>query len=151
MRLAGHVACMDESRGAYRVLVRKPEGNRPRHRWRIVLRWIFRQWDEGAWTGLIWLRIRRWWALVYMAMIIRVPYNVGISWLAENWLAFQEGLCFMELVSHNKYISFFQCSRCRTVESFTFLRQNIWCIHKCCYYLKWCHIKKWVQNWDNGR
>jgi len=26
---------------------------------RIILRWIFRMWDEGAWAGLIWLRIRR--------------------------------------------------------------------------------------------
>ena len=24
---------------------------------RIKLRWIFRKWDVGAWTGLIWLRI----------------------------------------------------------------------------------------------
>ena len=24
---------------------------------RIILRWIFRKWDVGAWTGLIWLRI----------------------------------------------------------------------------------------------
>jgi hypothetical protein len=24
---------------------------------RIVLRWIFRKWDVGVWTGLIWLRI----------------------------------------------------------------------------------------------
>jgi len=23
----------------------------------IILRWIFRKWDMGAWTGLIWLRI----------------------------------------------------------------------------------------------
>ena len=23
---------------------------------RIMLRWIFRNWDVGAWTGLIWLR-----------------------------------------------------------------------------------------------
>jgi hypothetical protein len=34
---AGHVACMGESRGVYRVLVGKPEGKktlgRPRHRW----------------------------------------------------------------------------------------------------------------------
>ena len=37
MRWAGHVARMDEDRGAYRVLVGKPEGRRPlgrpRHRW----------------------------------------------------------------------------------------------------------------------
>ena len=37
MRWAGHVACMGERRGAYRVLVGKPEGQRPlrrpRHRW----------------------------------------------------------------------------------------------------------------------
>jgi hypothetical protein len=24
---------------------------------RIILRWIFRKWDVGIWTGLIWLRI----------------------------------------------------------------------------------------------
>jgi len=24
---------------------------------KIILRWIFRKWDVGAWTGLIWLRI----------------------------------------------------------------------------------------------
>jgi hypothetical protein len=24
---------------------------------RIILRWIFRKWDEGVWTGSIWLRI----------------------------------------------------------------------------------------------
>jgi len=24
---------------------------------RIILKWIFREWDVGAWTGLIWLRI----------------------------------------------------------------------------------------------
>jgi len=37
MRWAGHVACMGERRGAYRVFVGKPEGKRPlgrpRHRW----------------------------------------------------------------------------------------------------------------------
>jgi hypothetical protein len=38
----------------------KPEGKRPLGRprcsGRIILRWIFRKWDGGAWTGLIWLR-----------------------------------------------------------------------------------------------
>jgi hypothetical protein len=24
---------------------------------RIILRWIFRKWGVGVWTGLIWLRI----------------------------------------------------------------------------------------------
>ena len=37
MRWAGHVACMGERRGVYRVLVGKPEGKRPlgrpRHIW----------------------------------------------------------------------------------------------------------------------
>jgi hypothetical protein len=23
----------------------------------IILRWIFRKWDMGAWTGLMWFRI----------------------------------------------------------------------------------------------
>jgi hypothetical protein len=25
---------------------------------RIILKWMFKKWDEGAWSGLIWLRIR---------------------------------------------------------------------------------------------
>jgi hypothetical protein len=25
--------------------------------WRIVLKWIFNNWDGGAWTEFIWLRI----------------------------------------------------------------------------------------------
>jgi len=29
MRWMGHVACMDEKRGVYRILVGKPEGKRP--------------------------------------------------------------------------------------------------------------------------
>jgi hypothetical protein len=37
MRWAGHVACMGEGRGAYRILVGRPEGRRPlgrpRRRW----------------------------------------------------------------------------------------------------------------------
>jgi hypothetical protein len=24
---------------------------------RIILKWIFKKWDEGTWIGLIWLRI----------------------------------------------------------------------------------------------
>jgi hypothetical protein len=56
MRWAGHVARMGEERGVYKVLVGKPEGNRPlgrpRHRWEDNLGWIFRKWDVGIWTEL---------------------------------------------------------------------------------------------------
>ena len=55
----GHVAYRGES--AYRVLMRKPEGKNhledPGVDGKIILRQIFRKWDVGAWTGLIWLRI----------------------------------------------------------------------------------------------
>jgi len=27
---------------------------------RIILKWILRKWDEGTWTGLIWLGIGTW-------------------------------------------------------------------------------------------
>jgi len=61
MRWAGHVARMGQRRGAYGVLVGNPEGKTiledPSADWRIISRWIFRKWDVGLWTGLIWLRI----------------------------------------------------------------------------------------------
>jgi len=41
---------MGEGRRVCRVLVKKPEGKtplgRPRRRWGIILRWIFRKWDN---------------------------------------------------------------------------------------------------------
>ena len=47
MRRAGHVARMGERRDVYRVLVGKPEGKRPlgrpRRRWGIIIRWVFRK------------------------------------------------------------------------------------------------------------
>ena len=61
MRWVGHVARMGERRGVYRVLVGKSEGKRQLEGTgidgRIILRWIFRMWGVGVWTGFIWLRI----------------------------------------------------------------------------------------------
>jgi len=59
VRWVGYVARMGERRGVYRVLVRKPEGNRLLGSkgvdGRIILRWIFRKkyvgdmdWIESA-------------------------------------------------------------------------------------------------------
>jgi hypothetical protein len=43
---------MGEGIVVHRILVGRPEGRRPlgrpRRRWRIILRWIFRKW-EGLW------------------------------------------------------------------------------------------------------
>jgi len=55
-----HVARMGERRVVYRVLMWKPEGKRPMYpgvHGKIILRWIFRKWDVGVWTGSRWLRI----------------------------------------------------------------------------------------------
>jgi hypothetical protein len=52
---------MGEDIGVYRVLVGKPEGKRPlgrpRRKWRIILRLIFRKLEGVVWTGWSWLRI----------------------------------------------------------------------------------------------
>jgi hypothetical protein len=53
---------MGERRGACRIWVGKPEGNRPLGEdigidGRIILKWMLRKSVWRAWTELIWLRI----------------------------------------------------------------------------------------------
>jgi hypothetical protein len=62
MRRAGHVARMGEGRGAYRILVGRPEGRRPLGRpwlrWEYNIKIDLQEVGWGAWTGLIWFWIR---------------------------------------------------------------------------------------------
>jgi hypothetical protein len=59
--MGGTCSTYRERRDVYRVLVGKPEGKRPLGRpdvdGRVILRWIFRKWGVGTWTGSSWLRI----------------------------------------------------------------------------------------------
>ena len=62
MRWAGHVELMMESRGIYRMLIGKPEGQRtfrsPSHILEVNIKMYFQEvgcWD--CWTGSSWLRI----------------------------------------------------------------------------------------------
>jgi hypothetical protein len=52
---------MRERRGVYRVLVGEPEvrrpPGRPRRRLDYNIKMNVQKWEEGTWTGLIWLRI----------------------------------------------------------------------------------------------
>jgi hypothetical protein len=52
---------MEKRRGVYEIFVGKPEEKRPfggtRRRWEDNIKIIFRKWDVGAWSGVIWLRI----------------------------------------------------------------------------------------------
>jgi hypothetical protein len=77
MRWTGHAACMGERRGTYRISVGRPEGRRtlgsPRRRWEDNIKMDLQEVGWGAWTGLIWLRIDRWWALVKAVMNFRLP------------------------------------------------------------------------------
>jgi hypothetical protein len=61
MRWVGYVARMGEERGAYRVLVGRPEGRRPlgrpRRRWEYNIKMDLQEVGWGALTGLIWLRV----------------------------------------------------------------------------------------------
>ena len=58
----GHIARMWEMRGAYRVLVRKPEGKDHLEETdlngRIILSWFFGKWNTGTRNGFIWPKIR---------------------------------------------------------------------------------------------
>jgi hypothetical protein len=53
---------MGEGRGAYRILVGRPEGRRPlgrpRHRWEDNIKMDFQEVGGRTWTGFVWLRIR---------------------------------------------------------------------------------------------
>ena len=50
-----------EGRDVYRVLVQnqreRDHWGDPRADWKIIMRWIFRKWDVGAWCGSSWIRI----------------------------------------------------------------------------------------------
>jgi len=78
MRWARHVARMGDERGAYRVLVGKPEGKRPlgrpRRRWVFNIRMDLQEVGCGYvdWIGLAQDR-DRWRTLVSAVMNIRVP------------------------------------------------------------------------------
>ena len=78
MRWAGHVARMGEGRGVYRVLVRKPGGERsqgrPRRRWKDNIKMDLQEVGCG---GIDWMELAqdrgRWRALMNAAMNLRVP------------------------------------------------------------------------------
>jgi len=78
MRWAGHVVCMGERRGIYRVLVGEPEGKRllgrPRHRWEYNIKMDLQEVGCG---GVDWINLAvdrdRWRALVNTVMNLWVP------------------------------------------------------------------------------
>jgi len=78
MRWPGHVACMGEERGVYRVLVGKPKGwrtvGRPRRRWVDNSRMDLQELGCGY---MNWIRLAQdrdsWRTLVSAVMNIRVP------------------------------------------------------------------------------
>jgi hypothetical protein len=77
MRWVGHIACMEEERKMYRVLVGKPEGKRPlgrpKHRWEDGIRMDLR---EIIWGSVEWIQLAQdrdqWWSLVNMVMYLWV-------------------------------------------------------------------------------
>jgi hypothetical protein len=78
MRWAGHVERMGERRNAYRILVGKPEGNRPL--WRPKCTWVDNikiNLRERGWGDIDWIDLAqdrdRWKAPVKTVMNLRVP------------------------------------------------------------------------------
>jgi hypothetical protein len=78
MSWMGHVACMGEGRCVYRVLVGRPEGNRPLgrpgHRWEDNIKVDLREIgiDGANWIQLAQDRVQ-WLACVNMLMNLQVP------------------------------------------------------------------------------
>ena len=73
----------------------------PRYIWQDNVKMNFKERDGRAWTGLVWLRVgtscrllwTRYWTFVFHKMR-------WISWLAEEALASQEGLCYVALLGN---------------------------------------------------
>jgi hypothetical protein len=78
MRWVGHVVCMGEGRGFYRVLVVRPQGKtslgRPRCRWEDNIEMDLR---EIVINGENWIQVAQdrvqWWASGSMVMKLQVP------------------------------------------------------------------------------
>jgi hypothetical protein len=81
MRWAGYVARIADKRGAYRILVGRPEGRRPLgrpgSRWEDNIKMYL---QDVGW-GMDWIELAqdrdRWHAVVNPAMNLRVPKNAG--------------------------------------------------------------------------
>jgi hypothetical protein len=84
MSWAGHVARMGEGRGAYRILMGRPEGRRPRgrtrHRWEDNIKM---DGPEVGWGGMDWIDLaqdrNRWRALVNAVLTFGCHKMLGIS------------------------------------------------------------------------
>jgi hypothetical protein len=78
MKWVGHVPCMGEGRGVYRVLVGRPEGKkpleRPRHRWEDNIKLYLREigFDGANWIQLAQNRVQ-WWAFINTVINLWVP------------------------------------------------------------------------------
>jgi hypothetical protein len=78
MRWAGHVVHMGEVRGAYNILVGRPEGRRPLgsplRRWKDNIKMDLREIGFGDVDWIHWVQDRdKWRALVNMVMNLQVP------------------------------------------------------------------------------
>jgi hypothetical protein len=78
MTWVGHVACVGERRGVYRILVGKLEGKRPlgrpRHRWEDNIKMDLKEVECWGIDGIDLAQDRdRWRALVNAVMSFRVP------------------------------------------------------------------------------
>ena len=74
LRWAGHVARMEECRSAFKILVGKPIGRRPRHRWEDNIRMDLEEIGVYAGNWVDSAQDRNYWrALVNAALNLRVP------------------------------------------------------------------------------
>ena len=133
LRWAGHLARMEQSRHAYRILVRKPEAKspsgRPRRRWEDNIKMDLREvgCDAGDWISIS----SRWGAIPDLCKSGNEPPNfLNANWYSRSIVAYRYSIPLIrlfEVIINVKSFLFEICFFTTIYSLFHRFYHHIWC------------------------